>query len=283
MSRKLTFQGKILILGGILFTAWWVLPFSVKSIARTTFFEFQAPSWVALSYLGDLQQYWADRTRSKSELIEAGIDLARLASAYELRNQQADGWEREIIRLEALLGLPSLPEHRYEVARVVSRDLSGWWQRLVIRKGHRDGIRPGQAVVYADGVVGRVSEVHLYTSVVELLTSPGFRVAAHFEDDLRPMQFNGGINQPLHNPTALLSNIPPDVTLEGGRKRVVSSRLGGVFPDGLTLGYIETLNPEPDGLFQTAIVTINQSLLSVREVAVLVPLDEALLPAEHLP
>lgn len=275
MPRKLTYQGQALLLGGLLFVAWWTVPFAIKSFTRVTFFEFQAPSWVALSYLKDLQGYWANRAHSKTDLIEAGVDISRLAAAYELRNQQAEAWGQEILRLEALLGLPSLPEHRYEVARVVSRDLSGWWQQLIIRKGRRDGIRSGQAVVYADGVVGRVKEVHTYTSVVELLTSPGFRVAAHFENDPRPMQFSGGRNSSLHAPTAFLSHVPPDADLgDRNLRRVVSSRLGGAFPDGLTLGYIDQLNLEPDGLFQTAAVSVNRSLFSVREVAVLVPLAE---------
>lgn len=275
MPRKLTYQGQALLLGGLIIAGWWIVPFTFKSFARVTFFEFQAPSWVALSYLRDLEDYWSDRTHSKTELIEAGIDLSRLAAAYELRNQQATNWKSEILRLEQLLDLPRLPTHRYEVARVVQRDLTAWWQRMVIRKGRRDGVREGQAVVYADGVAGRVTEVHTYTAVVELVTSPRFRVAAHFEGDLRPMQFNGGQNQALHAPRASISNVPPDITIENGkRRRVTSSRLGGVFPDGLTLGHVEYVQPEPDGLFQTAEVIINPSLVSVREVAVLIPLGE---------
>lgn len=275
MPRKLTYQGQALILGGLLIAAWWTVPLALKSAARVTFFEFQAPSWVALSYLKDLQQYWGQRNHSKTELIEAGIDLSRLAAAYELRNQQAGAWRKEILRLEELLDLPRLPEYRYEVARVVNRDLTAWWQELVIRKGRRDGVREGQAVVYADGVVGRIKAVHTYTSIVELLTSPGFRVAAHFEGDPRPVQFNGGNNPALYAPTAQLSNVPRDISIpRGERARVVSSRLGGVFPDGLTLGHVESLRAEPDGLFQTGEVIINPSLLSVREVAVLVPLGQ---------
>ena len=273
MARRLTLQGKAILTMAAVFAVWWTLPVFLKSFARASFFEFQAPSWIALSYLEDLQDFWGKRTRSENELIAAGVELARLNSAYEVRNQQARAWEAEIRRLENLLDLPRLPEHRYEVARVVRRDLTAWWQRLTIRKGKVHGLQPGQAVIYRGGVVGKIAEVHLYTAEIELLTSPRFRVAAHFEDDLRPILFQGGDNQPLSAPRGLLSNAPPDLRPEPGRAlRVVTSRLGGVFPDGLTLGYVDQLELARDGLFQTGTVRLDPRLLELREVAVLVPL-----------
>ena len=276
MSRKLTYQGKALLLGFLCIALWWVLPAVVKRFSRVGVYEFQAPSWVAMSYLKDLQAYWTDRNRTENELIEAGIDLARLNAAYELRNQQTDILEREVKALEGLLDLPSLPEYRYEIARVVRRDMNAWWQQIIIRKGRRHGIREGQAVVYAGGVVGRIEQVYEHTCVVQLLSSPNFRVAAHFENDLRPIQFNGGINQILHDPKASLNNVPPDIFIPANQSiRVISSRLGGSFPDGLTLGYVQSLSPDASGLFQSGIVTIDPRLLSIREVAVLIPFHES--------
>ena len=41
------------------------------------------------------------------------------------------------------LALPSRPEYKYEIARVVTRDFNSWWQRLEIRKGSLHGIPMG--------------------------------------------------------------------------------------------------------------------------------------------
>lgn len=276
MPRKLTVQGKALLMTIVIFLAWWMLPLLLKAFLRASFFEFQAPSLVTVSYLKDLQDYWSNRLHSKRELIEAGVEQARLNAHLEIRSQRATQWEAEVGRLEALLQLPPLPDYRYEVARVVRRDSNAWWQRMIIRKGRRDGLVVGQAVIYAGGVVGKVEEVHTYTSVVELLTSPRFRVAAHLDGDLRPIQFQGGENQPLHAPKGFLSNVPPDVRVSTDDPlRIVSSRLGGVFPDGLTLGYVDRLETEKSGLFQKGEVRLDSRLLSLREVAVLVPLLDA--------
>ncbi|MGC9450391.1 MAG: rod shape-determining protein MreC [Oceanipulchritudo sp.] len=273
MPRNLTYQAKSLLLVILLLLLWWFTPAFFKRWTGVIFQEFQAPAWTALSYLRDLRSYWTIRSQGKGELIEAGVDMARLNAAYALRNQQVDNLEREVLRLEGFFNLPSLDEYRYEVARVVRRDLTAWWQTLVIRKGVNFGIEPGQAVVFAGGVVGRVASVGAYTATVELISSPHFRAAAHFEGDDRPVEFRGGLNPGLQAASGKVATVPADVvaTLKNPL-RLTSSRLGGIFPDGLTLGWVYSMDPSPDGLFQTGAVLLDPRLQSIREVAVLIPL-----------
>ena len=274
MAKKLPYSAKpILLLAGLLIV-WWLVPAVVKSLVRLSFYEFQAPVWTVASGLRDLQDYWAKRSHSKHDLIEAGRDLARLNSAWLLRVQENENLRAEVARLEKMLELPSHPEYRYEEARVIRREMSSWWQQLVIRKGARDGVRARMAVVYSGGVVGRIKQAHLYTSTVELVSSSTFRVAAHLENDERPVTYQGGINLPFHPPRGEIFNVQPDVVVSAlAPRRLVSSRLGGVFPDGLTLGWVERITPSPDGLFQRGRVRLKSNLLKVKEVAVLIPLD----------
>jgi rod shape-determining protein MreC len=273
MALRFPVYYKALGITAALFVAWSVTPVVIKSLTRTTFLEFQAPAYTALSYLRDLQEYWGLRTRSRDSLISAGIDLARLNAAYELRNQRLDAFEAEVEGLESLLGLPPLPDYRYENARVVRRDLNTWWQTLTIRKGRIHGIERGQAVIFRGGVVGRIEDVQTYTATVQLISNPAFRIAAHFEGDTRPVQFQGILHAPLSTPRGEVSNAPSDIRVSLTEpRRLVTSRLGGVFPDGITVGQVFRLEPSPDGLFQSGAVRLSPDLLSVREVAVLVPL-----------
>jgi rod shape-determining protein MreC len=274
MPRNITYQAKSFLLVLLLLLLWWVTPVFFKRWTGVVFEEFQAPAWTALSYLRDLRSYWSARTQSKSELIEAGVDLSRLNAAYALRNQRTDTLERELRRMESFFDLPSYTDYRYEVARVVKRDLTAWWQTLVIRKGLTHGIEPGQAVVFSGGVVGRISSVNAYTATVELISSPRFRAAAHFEGDDRPIEFRGGDNPGLGAASGHVANVPADVTASLQEPlRLTSSRLGGIFPDGLTLGWVYNLDPSPDGLFQSGKVRLDPRLQSLREVAVLIPLE----------
>ena len=266
----------LVMLFGI-FVIWWLIPMATKSFLRVGFFEFQAPVWTGISFLEGLQEFWSKRNHTKLELYEAGKSLARLNASYELRLQEVEALRAEIARLEALLGLPSHEEYRYEPARVIRRDLSGWWHQLIIRKGSRQDIPKGAGVVYSGGIAGRIKEVFAYTSVVELVSSRSFRIAAHFEGDDRPVTYQGGINLPFLPPGGEVLNIQPDVLMpSSGGKRLVSTNLGGVFPEGLTIGWSNKLTPNMDGLLLRGRVSLDKRLLNLREVAVLIPLEPAL-------
>ena len=258
----------------VVILGWLIVPVVVKTFARASFFELQAPISVAASYARDLQDYWTLRLHSNDELIEAGRDLARLNATYEESVQQNANLEAEISRLEDLLKLPPYANYRSEYARVVRRDFSGWWQRLVIRKGKNYGIPVGAPVIFSGGVVGRVSEVHAYTADVELISSPGVRLAGVIEGETQPISFQGGINATFDPPKGVIEFVPLNVFASAAMpKKLVTSGLGGVFPPGLSLGTVTKVEPSADGLFKSGEVQLDPRLSSLTEVTVLVPLN----------
>lgn len=259
---------------GLILVAWLVLPTVAKTFSRAAFFEIQAPLVVADSYVHDLQTFWSNRLHSKDELLKAGRELSGLIAKYEYSTQQNRQLEADILRLENLLNLPPLPSFRFEPARVARRDLSGWWSHLIIRKGANYGIPVGAPVVFAGGVVGRVTEVHAYTAVVDLITSQTFRLAASVTADDRPISYQGGLNSPFQPPRGTVEYVPLDIYASASiPQRLVTSGLGGVFPRGLYLGQITHLEPSTDGLFKSGEVTLDQRLGTLTEVTVLVPLN----------
>ncbi|AOS46460.1 Cell shape-determining protein MreC precursor [Lacunisphaera limnophila] len=266
-------QARPFITLGVILLAWILLPLGAKLFTRASFFEIQAPLIVADSFVRDLQTFWSNRATSKDELLKAGRQLAGLVAQYEYATQQNAQLQAEILRLENLLNLPALPAFRLEPARVARRDFSGWWQRMVIRKGSNHGIPLGAPVVFAGGVVGRVTEVHRYTAVVDLVTSPTLRLAATVAGDTRPVSYQGGLNSTFSAPRGTVDFVPLDVyATPNTAKRLVTSGLG-VFPPGLIIGEITRLEPSADGLFKNGEVQLDQRLGTLTEVTVLIPLD----------
>jgi rod shape-determining protein MreC len=267
-------QTRPFLILGVILLGWLLLPLVVKTLTRATFFAIQAPLTVADSYVQDLQTFWSNRLHSKDELLKAGKDLSGLIAHYEFSVQQNKELEAEILRLENLLKLPSMPAFRYEPARVARRDFSGWWQRLTIRKGENYAIPVGAPVIFAGGVVGRVVEVHRYTAVVDLITSPTFRLAATVSGDNKPISYQGGLNSSFKSPRGTVEFVPLDIfATPAAPRRLVTSGLGGVFPPGLAIGDITNLEPSTDGLFKTGEVALDERLISLTEVTVLVPLN----------
>jgi len=265
-------QAKPFVTLALVLAAWLVVPVAVKRFLRASFFELQAPVEVVASHVRDLQDFWSLKARSNNELIEAGRDLARLNAAYEIRLQKDASLRDEIDRLNGLLKLPAPDGYRAEPTRVVRRDFSGWWQQLIIRKGRDYGIIEGSPVIYVGGVVGRVREVHAYTSVVDLISSPGVRIAASLEGDTRPISYQGGLNPTLAPARGTVEYVPVDIFVTpAAPRRLVTSGLGGVFPANLTIGYITRVEPSTDGLFKSGDVQLEPALSALTEVTVLIP------------
>lgn len=253
---------------------WLLAPVAVRSLVRASFFEMTAPITVAASYAADLRRFWSLRIHSKDELIDAGRDLARLDASYSLAVQRNGELEGEVERLRKLLAMPPLEKFRFEHARVAQRDFSSWWQRMVIRKGSDYGITVGSPVVYSGGVVGRVAEVHATTSVVELISDPGLRIAAFVDGDNppRPISYQGAENPSFGAPRGVVEFVPLDIAASSAApRRLATSGLGGVYPAGLTIGMIVHVEASADGLFKTGEVSLDPRLSDLTEVTVLEP------------
>lgn len=252
---------------------WWLLPASIKSFTRLTFAEFHAPAWLVTTKMDQLSDFWAARNHSKIELLEAGRDLARTNARYQVIAQRYQSLEEDIERLESLLALPPQREFHHEIARVIKRDLNAWWQHLLIRKGRDYQIPVGAAVIFSGGVVGRVVEVYAYTSRVELVSSPRFRMAASFEGDSRPVVYQGRIQSGFVPPRGEVSDVPQDLlTTSRNPLSLVSTHLGGTFPAGLKIGTVPWLAPGSTGIFQTGTVELDDRLHELKEVTILIPL-----------
>lgn len=255
--------------------AWWALPGVVRRISRESFYEFQAPLFIAESRLKDLRRYWELSSRSNDTLIANGRDLARSNADLAVRLAETQSLREENKRLEDALGLPSKPMLRQVVARVAQRDISRWWSHVILAKGRNHGVRQGCAVVNGGGVVGRVTLAHAMTCEVELATDPAFRISANLDGDNRPVVYHGATAVPFAPPRGTVTNIPADFKNEtGGPLRLVTTGVGGVFPGGL---YIGTLEAEPsattDGLFKEAAVLVRPDLADLQEATILVPVE----------
>jgi rod shape-determining protein MreC len=261
------------------FVALWILaPSAVRRFNREAFVEFQAPALHLLGKSRDLATFWEKKSRSVEEMAAAGRDLARVNAALEIQINKFEDIRRENVRLREITHYNVPAEYMSVVARVATRDSSSWWQRIVIRKGRKDGIRPGAPVVFGNTVVGRVTAVHLTTSEVDLVTSPGFRCTAYLEGDEQNhiVLVNGVASNSLGTAKARVSVIPRDYSLPAGQPaRVFTTGMGGVFPSRLILGYLDGGTYATQvGNFKESLLVPSRDLYNLQEVSVLVPLHQ---------
>lgn len=253
---------------------WWLTPSFIKLFTQSSFEEIQAPIWIATNHLETIANNTANKTKSKQALIDTISELKRQNAYYKQIKNINENYKAEISRLESILNLPSRDRFRYELAHVIQRNMGSWWQTIRINKGSKHGIQKGDAVIFIGGVVGRIAKTNYYTSQVDLLSNHSFRISASFINDYRPLFYQGKGTDLWGQPKGRIKNAPQDLTTDSAKLlQLVTTGLGGTFPEGITIGLVPWLEPDNTGMFQAGEVQLDKRLLGVKEVAVLIPFN----------
>ena len=119
---------------------------------------------------------------------------------------------------------------------------------ILIDLGAVHGLRTGMPVVTVQGLVGRISSVTENNAKVLLLSDPSSLASALLADS----RLNGIVRGDTGN-HLVMDFLPQGPTFAVG-EAVLSSGLGGQFPRGLRIGTIDTIESQPNAVFQTATV-----------------------------
>ena len=162
---------------------------------------------------------------------------------YELSQQEqyaalVDELRRENEELSSLL---ELRQTNYESisARVVNRNAETWNNLITLNVGANDGILVDMAVVNHQGLVGKVVEVGEWTCRVRLLTSQdqlskvAVRIVLNEESTIE-----GYLEEyDLERKSFRVRLFTDSEEIQNGQK-VITSGLGGVFPNGILVGEV---------------------------------------------
>ncbi len=180
----------------------------------------------------------------------------------EARDLRALAAENDDLRRE--LGFRARAPRHLIACEVLARDPDGWWQTLRLNKGRADGVKPDQAVVSADGLIGRTVEVSEHTAEVLLISDPACKVAVRLP---RTSTFGvlAGRGPSWRGDTLCrVDFLNKNAAILPGDE-VVTSGLGGVFPRGLLVGYVgDQVFADRTGLYQQADVLSRARLGQLR-------------------
>jgi rod shape-determining protein MreC len=186
--------------------------------------------------------------------------LQQDAAALAVRNLQLEAQieslrevETENEQLRAMLNFAQVrPRLELRGAQIVARKIgeesTNFLDTILIDLGRQHGIEVGMPVVTDQGLVGRISEVTDSVSKVLLLTDPSSSASALLADSRLNGVVRGSSSGDL-----VMDFIPQGPTFEVG-EMVLSSGLGGKFPKGIAIGAIESIESQPNAVFQKAVV-----------------------------
>ena len=205
-----------------------------------------------------------DSVRGFGGLAEENRLLKEAVVKLQADSRVRDTLEEENLRLRNLLGFRNQQSVDLIPAQIVTRSISGWWQSVGLGKGSRSGIRPAQAVISPDGLVGRTADVSSWTTEVLLVSDPACNVSARISRTGAFGLVTGrGVNLKGY-PVARMQFIHKDTPVRVGDE-VVTSGLGGVFPRDILIGSVEEVSLAEGGLYQVADI-LPQAVINLTDV-----------------
>ena len=176
------------------------------------------------------------KTLEQLEVESQGLRIANKQLSAE--NQTLRGLEAENNRLRNSLDYKERAVFKLMPARIVARDASTWYNKIVIDRGSADGIQDDQPVLTDLGLVGKTSVVAEHSATVVLISDETCRVAAKVEGTQEQGIVKGERTSSGSNPIIGLNFLSKEAKIEPGAN-IYSSGVGGVFPSGVLLGQVK--------------------------------------------
>jgi rod shape-determining protein MreC len=215
-------------------------PDSDQSVLRTWLIAIYTPfmkggSWAISKAGGVVSDYTELRgARQENQALKAQLDQV----TEELNKSREQVAQASQIR--AAYGVPAQSDYHKIAANVIARDASIWFRRLTIDRGTNDGVKFSMPVATAGGIVGRIVALGPNFAEVQLITDHHAGAGAMLQRS-RDM----GVVKGLDNGRCELRDIPSGKEVQIGDV-VESTGLDGIYPKGLVIGTIESVEDDPN-------------------------------------
>jgi rod shape-determining protein MreC len=209
---------------------------------------------------------WRDYVDLRA-LREENKRLQLETTTLKRRLEQLQDQALETQRLERLLAMRQASRAEFLTARVVGKDATNWFKTILLDRGSLEGIRRNQPVLAPDGLVGRVVEVTPSSARVQLLTDPVSAVGGLIQRTRVTGIVSGNLGA-----GARVRYLPLMADVAVGDE-VLTSGMGGVFPKGILIGRITSVERKSGALFQEATLQSAVDLSRLEEVLILTHLD----------
>jgi rod shape-determining protein MreC len=214
-------------------------------------------NWVGQT-AADMYHGYLDMRRSVNENLELHRKVIELTTE-NLKLHQSEG---DLKRLRSLLGYADQFSMPTGMAQAIMLDTSGRFKAIIIDRGSNAGIQVNDAVVNANGLIGRVVLTTKDLSKVQLIIDGNSSAGVLVERTRRQgvLRGDGGGGAQLYDIPSLADVQPGDKVLTAG--------IDGIYPKGIPVGIV-TKAEKGQELFKNITVRPSVDFGSIEEVIVL--------------
>lgn len=224
---------------------------------------FVYPLQLLVSFPVEMSEQLAEMAISHNELKKEHKRLQKKQLIDSVKLLKLAALENENIRLRRLLENSFKLGEQVLIAELLSVNLVPYEHLVVVNKGSRFGVHPKQPVLDANGIVGQVTRAFPLNAEVMLITDPNHAIPVQVNrNGLRTIILGSGHLNRLNLPF-----LPNNADILPG-DLLVTSGLGGVFPQGYPVAIVDNLTVQPDKPFAKVYATPTAKLNQSRELLI---------------
>lgn len=233
------------------------------------------PMQVGINNLGQWVLGKSNDFKTLSEVLEENKQLkAQVAELttqlnitklerYELENY------RELFALDE-----KYPSYEKVAANVIAKDSGNWFDIFVIDRGTNDGIKPGMNVIAGSGLVGIIVDVGPNYATVRSIIDDTSNVSAMLTTTLDNFNVKGNLETMKENGMITFSELKDNNNKAAIGDPVVTSYVSDQYQQGILIGYISSIEPNPNNLTKSGTITPVVDFEHIQEVLVILDMKE---------
>ncbi len=251
-----------------------VIPAVFSNIAGYTVMPFKAGLTEISTYVNSR----ADDLREVQEVLSENAALKAQVDELSQQNDKLTEERFELIQLRELYELDSeYDEYEKVGARVTGKDPGNWYSVFIIDKGAEDGIKEGMNVISGAGLVGIVTKVGANWAQVRSIIDDESNVSGRMLNTSDNLIVYGSLES-IGNGTIEFGQLrDPDDEVSVGDK-IVTSNISDRYLPGIAIGYINTINKDPNNLTKSGTLTPLVDFEHLDVVLVITDMKEGAIP-----
>ncbi len=204
----------------------------------------------------------------KKALEEENTQLQQEVDALHYRIAQLEETELENKRLKELLDYKEANKAAYQLqlAETIAKKNNNLQYMITINKGSDDGVKAGMTVMNQYGLIGRVSSVLSGSCEVLLLPDHESAAGARVKSTREALGVVKGDGTSTGN--LQMVHLQHDAELAEGDV-IITSGLDMVYPEGIPIGTVTSIQDDANGLTKTAYITPYVNFFQLEEVFIL--------------
>lgn len=212
-----------------------------------------------------------------SEVKEEYESMGKRNAELEGKAIQFDSLKAENERLRNMLDFKDRNSfYHYIPSHIISRVGQGILESYKIDRGSNEGVVKGMVVISSEGLVGQVTSVTPYWSMVQTLGNENIAVGAMV---LNTKESNGivkGYKDRNNRLLAKIYSLPQDSTVKPG-DIITTSGEGFIYPKGVQIGKVISVEEDKAKVMKNALIEPFVDFNKLEEIMIIVPKDKSIM------